>query len=232
MARLAQVRAAEALRGARVRPELDAARDRELGIVRAVQVLRWAHRFFGVLRWVPAQEEAAALLGRTEALASDSLDWLEGGSPAVRLGADVIARDLRGWAAALADSRLFRMRTRGIGLVPTGTEVQKRAHAMVGPAGEDVHDRVLRRLAEAAHSLEHPADPRSSAVRDGDEAHAEVFSARGAIGLRVGRDGAARWETPTAAALPVVPRLLEGSKLSDAEVVLASLDLCATEADA
>ena len=39
------------------------------------------------------------------------------------------------------------------------------------------------------------------------------------------------WQHPSAALLPLLPEMLAGQKLADAEVIVASLDLAMAEAD-
>ena len=63
-----------------------------------------------------------------------------------------------------------------------------------------------------------------------------VLGPRGAIGLGIESDGGTRpikveWQRPSRALLTAVPGLLRNQKLADAEIILASLDIAAAEAD-
>jgi NADH:ubiquinone oxidoreductase subunit D len=62
-----------------------------------------------------------------------------------------------------------------------------------------------------------------------------VAGSRGDIGLFIESDGERLrqvvWQRPSAALLSLLPELLAGQKLADAEVILASLDLAMAEAD-
>ncbi len=68
------------------------------------------------------------------------------------------------------------------------------------------------------------------------EAHATVRGPRGDIGLRLMSDGGntpvhVMWQRPSAAFLPLLPEMLEGQKLTDAELMVASLDVSMAEVD-
>ncbi len=65
---------------------------------------------------------------------------------------------------------------------------------------------------------------------------ATVEGPRGTIGLHLVSHAGSRptrveWQRPSAALLRVLPDLLQGQKLADVEVTLASLDLAMAEAD-
>jgi Ni,Fe-hydrogenase III large subunit len=150
------------------------------------------------------------------------------------------AETLERLARELEHDRWLALRLRGIGCAPDG--IDARARQMFGPAGADARDRILLRLLQAAEGIrQHRAGPfrrRESHPTDvpRGETTVEVSSARGPVQLRLRSNGgrgpaAVEWKTPTGAALPHVPELLAGLKLADAEVALASVDLCAAEVD-
>ncbi len=124
----------------------------------------------------------------------------------------------------------------------------------VGSLG-DVHDRFLVRLREMEQSIhllrqavrQVPAGAFSEPHR-GDsaslfdftvapgEAYARIESARGLLGCHVVSDGKERpcrvqFRVPTQGHLLVLPELLQGARIEDLSVILASLDLGMAEAD-
>jgi NADH:ubiquinone oxidoreductase subunit D len=147
-------------------------------------------------------------------------------------------------------NRLLALRTRDIGVLTT--QQLKRA-GVSGPvlgASEqehgDVQTRLLVRLDAATFDLREAVERLRGAesvpvhAADWDvpagEAYVTVKGPRGEIGLQVssaGEEGPGHveWQRPSAALLPLLPELLAGQKLADAEVLLASLDLAMAEAD-
>jgi len=176
----------------------------ELATQSAAATLRWTHRLFSAMAWPAREREAADLVASADR---------NGG----------LAESIGRWAAKLGRDRLLRLRTAGVGRVPEDLDSPAAARELIGAPGEDVRGRLLRRLLIAARRLRQPAD--SNAV------HSSRGPLRVRAGVSDGRIANVTWETPTAATLPFVPRLLQGHRLADAEVVLASLDLCAAEAD-
>jgi NADH-quinone oxidoreductase subunit D len=148
-------------------------------------------------------------------------------------------------------ARTLAIRTRGIGVltserleaagVRSGPNFQASA-----PGRGDVLSRLLARLQIATHDLLQVRDAldkrettRAHApiwdIPEGDT-HAAVEGPRGTIGLHlVGQGGRGptqvAWHRPSALLLQLLPDLLRGQKLADAEVILASLDLAMAEAD-
>jgi NADH-quinone oxidoreductase subunit D len=65
---------------------------------------------------------------------------------------------------------------------------------------------------------------------------ATVEGPRGVLGVYIVSSGGERpnqvqWQRPSASLLPLLPEILAGQKLVDAEVIIASLDLAIAEAD-
>ena len=61
-----------------------------------------------------------------------------------------------------------------------------------------------------------------------------IAGPRGHLGLSLASDGEGlqvAWRRPSAVLLGLLPELLAGQKLADAEVIIASLDLAMAEAD-
>jgi NADH-quinone oxidoreductase subunit D len=148
-------------------------------------------------------------------------------------------------------ARSLAIRTRGIGMLTT--ECLEAAGVRSGPIFQasapgkgDVLSRILVRLQIATRDLLQVRDAlgKRETVREhaavwdipeGD-AHATVEGPRGTIGLHlVGQGGRGpmqvAWQRPSALLLHLLPDLLRGQKLADAEVILASLDLAMAEAD-
>ncbi len=68
------------------------------------------------------------------------------------------------------------------------------------------------------------------------EAHATVEGPRGTIGIHIASSGGEKpvnvqWQRPSAMLLPLLPEILGGQLLADAEVIVASLGLAMAEAD-
>lgn len=114
----------------------------------------------------------------------------------------------------------------------------------------DAHDRFLFRLREISQSVEILAQlaeriPSGSYSTERvektfsppvGEAYARVESPRGLLGCHLVSDGSTRpsrvqFRTPSQAALLALPALLEGVRVDDFPVVLASLDLSISEVD-
>lgn len=172
--------------------------------------------------------------------------------------ARTLERDVERLASRVAGNRPLRLRTRGIGMLDAHA---LRASGVTGPALDasvegrgDVRQRLLSRLraartalAEAAEALAGAPDtpPRhesrygatdvTPAPPEG-QVETAVSGPRGTLGLRIVSDGgdhpaAVEWSRPSAALLALVPHILAGQKLADAEIILASLDLAMAEAD-
>ena len=147
-------------------------------------------------------------------------------------------------------NRLFALRTRGIGVLETE---QLKVNGVSGPnlwgseQGEgDVQSRLLARLDAAITDVR----AASEAVGAGEsapahaacwevpagEAYVSVRGPRGDIGLHLVSAGGEQpahveWKRPSAVLLPLLPEILTGEILADAEVIVASLDLAMAEAD-
>lgn len=150
--------------------------------------------------------------------------------------------------------RLIALRTRGIGVLTPERLVAAGVSGPTVAASErgagDVRARLLARLRAAASDVQETirllsAEEGAStaligedvpAGHTGEEARAEVKGPRGTLGVHLVSDGEGKpaqveWQRPSAALLPLLPELLAGEILADAEVILASLDLAIAEAD-
>jgi NADH-quinone oxidoreductase subunit D len=121
-----------------------------------------------------------------------------------------------------------------------------------GEGGEvgDAHDRFLIRLREVAESVEMLKQAADMMPKGGftqmdasqefnvpaGEAYSRIESSRGLLSCHVVSDGKHRpsriqFKTPTTPLLEVVPEIVQGVRIEDLPVVLASLDLGIAEAD-
>ena len=161
-----------------------------------------------------------------------------------------LASDVEALCTSIERNRWLKLRTRGIGELAAADLRERNVSGPVLLASEhgvgDVQDRVVTRLQQTASDLhgavavleQHPSVATHAAHWDipVGEAHASVQGPRGCIGIHVKSDGGAKpghveWQAPSAALLPLLPELLAGQKLADAEIILASLDLALAEVD-
>lgn len=225
--RVAYLRALERLQGMQPAGRVEAAREAALGTERVINHLQWAARFFEVVG--------------TDELAARARELALAPPPAKAAAIADFARRVR-------RDRFLRFRTRGIGMLPL--EQIEQAGIADGPvlqasrrAAGDVESRLGERLdvaaqdASEAHEL---ADAGALSTEywkaPAGQAEAEALGPRGAIGVRLLSDGRERlsqvqWRRPSERILSLVPDLLRGAKLADAEAILASLDLSMAEAD-
>lgn len=251
--RLAYLTAVERLQGIEPSAATREARDAALALERAVNALQWLERFFLLLDHAElarraghlALELAGPTTRGTPPLAAGSV-LPDGPSPAAPAATPVRLAEVADGAEQLA-RRLRRdpflaWRTRGVGTIDAN---QARAAGVDATLVGDVRSRMLSRADRAAGDLrlasrhrpagaESPASSLSAVPRG--EIRTVIAGPRGSLGLRLASDGAERparieWERPSAAALTLVPALLAGQKLADAEVIVASLDLAMAEAD-
>ena len=158
--------------------------------------------------------------------------------------------------ASVTRNRLLALRTRGIGVldatwlrqadVTSGFVLDASEPGVPGNKG-DIQSRLMTRLQAAQHDMQTItallATPQQRietheanwTVLPG-ESHATVHGPRGDIGLHLVSDGGDTpvhviWQHPSAALLSLLPEMLEGQKLTDAELILASLDLSMAEVD-
>lgn len=158
--------------------------------------------------------------------------------------------------AYVTHNRLFALRTRGIGVLDatwlhkagvTSGFVLDASEPGIQESNSDVQSRLVTRLQAAQHDMQTImamlTTPQQSieahevhwTVLSG-EAHATVRGPRGDIGLHLMSDGGdtpvhVMWQRPSAALLPLLPDMLEGQKLTDAELIVASLDVSMAEVD-
>ncbi|MCZ7574426.1 MAG: hypothetical protein M5U01_38235 [Ardenticatenaceae bacterium] len=257
---LAYVRTLEQLQGWQPPAPVAQLREAALAVECAQNHLWWLVRFADVLAAASLGNRAHWLAESLAELAlweRPPREWIapqaNPGAPGRAAPAALaeIADAVEAFGERVERDRLLALRTRGIGVL--AAEALKAA-AVSGPvlvASEmgagDVQSRLVTRLQgvsadlrRAAHTLATTAaaDNRSSAqwrVPAG-EVHAAVESPRGRLGLHVvsrGGEGPAtvEWQRPSAALLDLIPGMLVGQKLADAELSLASLDLAMAEAD-
>src|SRR5262249_23203142 len=166
--------------------------------------------------------------------------------PQIRQIADTVAA----LQQQLSCNRLLALRTRGIGVL-TADHLHAAGGSRPGlwaseRGAGDVQSRLRTRLEAAISDLRAAAEGMSAREPDTEaparweapagEARVAVEGPRGQIGLRLASAGGkgptqVEWQRPSAALLALVPELLAGQKLADAEVLVASLDLAMAEAD-
>ena len=171
-----------------------------------------------------------------------------------------LAETVETFARRVRSNRLLRLRAAGIGRLTQqrliAAHVSGPAVFASVRSGDDVRGRLLARLELAAAGLGSAAhivaanpgasgEPGASVAPSeraprwdapAGEASATVDGPRGKLGVRLVSDGGERptlveWQRPSAALLPLLPELLAGQKLADAEIIVASLDLAMAEAD-
>lgn len=164
------------------------------------------------------------------------------------------ANEITGLLDHVRRDRLLSLRLVGVGVLAVDRLKSAGVSGPVVEASEegagDVQSRLVARLASAAADLQLAAQrlelaalntesgPTGPARWDAPtgETHATVRGPRGDIGLHLvseGGEGPARieWQRPSAMLLPLLAETLAAQKLTDAEVILGSLDLAMAEAD-
>jgi NADH:ubiquinone oxidoreductase subunit D len=161
-----------------------------------------------------------------------------------------IADDVAALKKDIERNRWLALRTRHIGVL--AVDVLKTA-GVSGPvlqASEqgtgDVQSRVVTRLGATVTAIQRAAEALTRAETESaheaswevpvGEAMATVEGPRGVLGVYIVSSGGERpnqvqWQRPSASLLPLLPEILAGQKLVDAEVIIASLDLAIAEAD-
>jgi NADH-quinone oxidoreductase subunit D len=258
---LAYVRVLEQLQGWQPPSSVTQLREAALAIERAQNQLWWLVRFAELLAAPALAARAHALAIALAECSKQLWQCPTRAWIAPQSRSALPARDAVSALERLADKvdilrrriehdRLVALRTRGIGLLPA-ERVQ--ATGVSGPvllASEqgvsDVQSRLLMRLGAAVTDLRAAVKAMSNVEQDEErsarweapagEAQAVVEGPRGRIGLHLVSEGGKRpshveWERPSAALLALVPEVLAGQKLVDAEVIMASLDLAMAEAD-
>lgn len=259
--RLAYVRALEQLQGRQPTMSLVASRDAALALERAQNGLWWLTRFAGTLAADQladrARELATTLADHAARLwERPAAAWIapRGGAPPPRPEAAAAFRGLadrcEGLLTRVERDRLLALRTRGVGVLATERLRQADVGGPILAASErgdgDARSRLLARLAAAATDLRAASERLTSGAAavggsagwdaPAGQAHAAVEGPRGRLALRLVSEGEAgpagvEWDRPSAAVLRLLPELLTGQKLADAETIVASLDLAMAEAD-
>ena len=161
-----------------------------------------------------------------------------------------LAEEVETLSRHLERSRFFALRTRGIGVLKAE---RLEAAGVSGPVLQastygagDIQSRIVARLDAAKRDLREAAEilaaGESSPLHTAHwkvpagTAHVTVKGPRGDIGLRLESSGTEKptdveWLRPSAALLPLLPDMLAGETLADAEALVASLDLVMAEAD-
>lgn len=158
--------------------------------------------------------------------------------------------------AYVARNRLLALRTRDIGVLDatrlrkagvTSGFILDASEAGVQHSNGDVQSRLVTRLQMVQHDIQKivailttpqkvaEAHEATWTVLPG-ETHMTVHGPRGNVGLHLMSEGGdtpvhVMWQRPSAALLPLLPEMLEGQKLTDAELMVASLDLSMAEVD-
>ncbi|MHB1416075.1 MAG: NADH-quinone oxidoreductase subunit D-related protein, partial [Chloroflexota bacterium] len=257
----AYVRALEGLQGRPSSERVERVREAALALERSQDHLWWLTRFLDVLgsgRLAGAARHLATALAGVSATLWEQppAEWIapQGGAAPFRASTVAEIRHLTPEVAGLRDrvlgDRLLGLRTRGIGVLAIE---RLRAAGVTGPvlrASEhgagDIAARLALRMEEAVAGLSAVAEVAGRPAKDGESlpqwtappgsAQVAVEGPRGQIALGLVSDGgdgpaAVSWRRPSTALLALVPELLAGQKLSDAEASLASLDLAMAEAD-
>jgi len=154
-------------------------------------------------------------------------------------------------------NRGLALRIRGIGTLPTHSLRDKGiGSGPVYAASEhgtgDVQSRLITRLQAAVNDVQQAVETITTQIPAGlhlqqdprwdvleGEARVTVEGPRGTLGLSLVSQGGeesqgptrVEWQRPSASLLTLLPELLVGQKLADAEVILASLDLAMAEVD-
>jgi NADH:ubiquinone oxidoreductase subunit D/Ni,Fe-hydrogenase III small subunit len=161
-----------------------------------------------------------------------------------------LANALETFTAALAHNRWLMLRTRNIGILPPVKFEESDVSASVLSENElgkdDVQSRLIKRLQCTVSDMRNamtilsknefpPARAEHWRLPVG-EAQVTVDGPRGPLGFHASSDGGEKpahiaWQCPSVALLSLVPQLLTGQKLADAEIIIASLNLAMAEAD-
>ncbi len=258
---LAYVRAIEQLQGWQPPTQVVKLREAAVALERAENVLWWFVRFVHVLADASLTSRSYQLarnishywqqLPSTWILPQRSVLLSSvGGSAAVITNLRQVADELTGLRSHIERNRLLALRTRGIGVLATE---RLKAAGVSGPnlrgseqGAGDVQSRLMARLDAAIIDLQETSEVleanESVPVHavcwnvPAGEAHVIVRGPRGDIGLHLVSSGGEQpaqveWQRPSAAWLSLLPEILAGEILADAEVIIASLDLAMAEAD-
>lgn len=161
-----------------------------------------------------------------------------------------VGKDIEALTTSVERNRFLALRTRNIGVLAAERLIEAGVSGPVLEASThgagDVHSRFVTRLHSALLDVHGAVEMLSYAqsvsphpvqwdVPPG-EAQVMVAGPRGTIGLHIVSEGGVRpthvmWQRPSAALLPLLPEIVKGQKLADAEVIVASLDLAMAEAD-
>lgn len=207
-------------------------------------------------RWSAALfHDLTSVALRVPALAT--FDWIAPGATTIppagtsteRDALREIARECAGLESSVAGDRFLAPRTHGIGQL---SEARLAAAGVTGPVFQasahhsgDVRARLVVRIHDAAADIRRAVEGLPERGMSGapgqwrggqGEAVARVAGPRGRIGVRVVADGGpgpalVEWDRPSARLLEVVPEVVIGEQLADAEMIIASLDLAMAEAD-
>jgi NADH-quinone oxidoreductase subunit D len=249
--RLAFVRAVETLQDKALNAERTAWREGILARERVRNTLWWFVRFADLLGLSEIARHAHGIAVRLDegiCVAPDK----EKTRPrlASGLGTDVskLVHDVETLARHVTHDRLIALRCKGIGLLGVDEALR---HGISGPSlaasrhgNGDAHARLVARLAAAGSDLRNAAnaklDVEPGLSLDGTvpagTVQVAVEGPRGTIGLTLRSDGGecparVEWRRPSAALLKVLPDVLKGQIVADAEVIVASFDIAMAEAD-
>jgi NADH-quinone oxidoreductase subunit D len=260
---LAYVQAIERMQSWQPSPPMALLREAALALERACNHLWWLVHFMRLLADAQLSDRAYQLATSFEECMAnlwrqDPSTWIlpqwqgkvEYNGAAMRQ-LPQLADALETFTASLARNRWLILRTRNIGILPTGPFEESDGAASVLVRNEldknDVQGRLLKRLQRAVTDVRDavtmmsknvlPATHAEQWLPPVGEAQVMIEGPRGQLGLHMSSDGSEKpvyvaWQCPSAALLPLLPQLLTGQKLADAEIIIASLNLAMAEADA
>ena len=258
---LAYVQVIEQMQGWQPSPPMVALREAALALERVHNHLWWLVNFMRLLADAQLSDRAYQLASSFEATMAqlwqqnpsiwilpqwqDKVEY--NGTAMTQLSQ--LANALETFTASLARNRWLMLRTRGIGVFPPAAikESDTPAFLKIKELDNDVQHRLINRLQCAVTDVQNaktivsknefpPAHTEQWLLPVG-EAQVTVEGPRGQLGLHVSSDGSEKpvhvaWQGPSAAWLPLLPQILTGQKLADAEIIIASLNLAMAEADA
>lgn len=256
---LVYVRTLEQLQGRQPATEVEAARAMARAYEQAENTLWWLTRFTRLIADAPLANRAYRLaleMTRHVQMFSDAGMWGRGRDTSVPTSdtGDIIA-GIDALRRYVEHNRGFGLRTRGIGTITT--HQLHMAGITAGPIWQasvegkgDVQSRILTRLQNAHRALSEyntaiePGQRKNTlelSYNDDKEILAgdvetTVEGPRGPITLRMCSDGgqgptSIEWHGPSSALLTLLPDVLKGQILADAEIIVASLDLVMAEVD-
>ena len=249
--RLAYVRAVESLQHRAPDAHAEKLRDVALALERARNRLWWFVRFAELLDMPGTTRRAHAIAMELDDCIAPSVgrrQTLRNAAADPRTSLTALARDVESLTADVTRDRLIGLRCKGAGMLRLDEALR---HGVSGPSltasrnGDgDAQARLMMRLAAACADLRDAANAKleieaplsvNGFVPTGS-VDVTVEGPRGTVGLSLRSDGnkgpvRAEWRCPSARVLKVLPDLLKGRIVADAEIIVASFDIAMAEAD-